>query len=74
VPDAVKANKYKLGFELIDLGKQEGLIKKLDNEVIAAIMGAIMSETVNLITSKAINFNEEDLDMMFSAFWDAIKK
>jgi hypothetical protein len=74
VPDNVKANKFKLGFELINLGKKEGVIKNLDNEIIAAIMGAILNETVKLITDKKIKFNEEDLDMMFSTLWDAIKK
>ncbi|NQX97548.1 MAG: TetR/AcrR family transcriptional regulator [Flavobacteriales bacterium] len=73
VPDVVKENKYKLGFELIDLGKKEGLIKNLDNEIIAAIMGAILTETVKLIMNKTIKFNNKDLDMMFSTFWDAIK-
>lgn len=72
--DAVKENKYKLGFELIDLGKKEALIKNLDSEIIAAIMTAILSETVKLIINKTIKFDEEDLNMMFLTFWDAIKK
>jgi len=73
VPEEVKMNKLKVGFELIDYGKQEGLIKDLDNEIIVAIMGAILTETVTLITNKKIKFNNKDLDMMFSLLWDAIK-
>ena len=57
----MKENKFKLGFELINLGKKEGLIKDLDKEIITGIMGAILSETVKLITDKKIKFNEEDL-------------
>jgi AcrR family transcriptional regulator len=73
IPVSVKETKYKLGFELFDLGKKEGLIKNVDNEILASIIGAAMGETVKLILNKKLQLNQKDIDFMFSFVWDAIK-
>lgn len=73
VPEAVKEVKFKLGYELFELGKKEGLIKDIDNEIIVSIFGAILKETVELIMNKKLQLHQKDTDLMFSLVWDAIK-
>ncbi|MDL5514259.1 TetR/AcrR family transcriptional regulator [Arenibacter sp. M-2] len=73
VPVAVKENKSKLAMELIDLGKKEGLLKNIDNNIHFAVIGAIMGETVKLIMDKKLELHQKDMDLMFSTVWDAIK-
>ena len=73
VPMAIKDIKSKLSIELFELGKQEGLIRNVDNEVLEAITRAILYETVELILTKKMTQNDEDMDLMFSFVWNAIK-
>jgi len=73
VPDDVKDIGYSVGFELFDLGKKEGLIKNVDNEILATIMSALLMQTVTLITNKKMTLNKKNSDLMFSFLWDAMK-
>lgn len=73
IPASVRETKSKLGMNLIDLGKREGLLKNIDNEIIISVIGAILGETVKLIMSKKLQLNQKDTDFMFSLVWDAIK-
>ncbi|MGB5820994.1 MAG: TetR/AcrR family transcriptional regulator [Saonia sp.] len=73
VPESVKETKSRLGIELFELGKKEGLIRNVNNEILASVMGAILFETVNLINNKKLKLNKKDMDLMFSFAWNAIK-
>ncbi|WP_299436648.1 TetR/AcrR family transcriptional regulator [uncultured Aquimarina sp.] len=73
IPAVIKETKNRLGIDLFELGKKEGLIRDINNEILASIIGAILLETVNLIITKKIKLNEEDTDVMFSFAWNAIK-
>lgn len=73
IPVSVKENKSKLAMQLIDLGKKEGLLKNIDNNIHFAVIGAIMGETVKLIMDKKLDMNKKNIDLMFSTVWDAIK-
>ena len=73
VPKTVKEEKFKSGMELIEQGKKEGLIKDVDNSILLSIMGSISSETINLINTKKLKMNENDLNTMFLILWDALK-
>ncbi len=73
IPKQILEAKHKLGMDLFDLGKKEGLIKDVDNEILGSIIGALLSESVKLILNKKIKMNQKDSDKMFSFVWDAIK-
>jgi len=73
IPQAVKETKSRLGIELIELGKKEGLIKNVNNELLEALITAVLFETVNLVLNKKLEHNEKNMDLMFSFAWDAIK-
>lgn len=73
IPKAIIEAKHRIGLELFELGKKEGLIKQVDNEILAAVIGAMLHETVRLILSGTIKMNKKDNDEMFSFVWDAIK-
>ncbi len=73
VPSEIKDEKAQMANSLLDLGKKEGLIKNIDNDVLSAVIGSMMGETSKLILSKKLKLNKTDNDMMFSLIWDAIK-
>ena len=73
IPTAVIETKNRLGIDLFELGKKEGLIRDIHNEILESIIGAILLETVNLILNKKIQLNKKDTDVMFSFAWNAIK-
>lgn len=73
IPKEIKDEKVRLSNDLLTLGKREGLIKNLDNNILSAIITAIMSENVNLVLNGELELNQKDIDLMFSLLWDAIK-
>ena len=73
IPKSILEAKHRIGLELFELGKKEGLIKNIDNEVLASVISALLSETVKLILNGKIKMNKKDNDEMFSFVWDAIK-
>lgn len=73
IPKSILEAKHKIGVELFELGKKEGLIKNVDNEILASIIGALLGEAVKLILNGKIKMNKKDSDIMFSFVWDAIK-
>ncbi len=73
VPITVKESKSRLGTDLFELGKREGLLRDVSNEILESVISAILFETVNLIINKKIKLNEKDIDVMFSFAWNAIK-
>lgn len=73
VPAETKDAKMHLANSLLDLGKKEGLIKDVDNEVLGAVIGSLLSETSKLILNKKLALKKNDNDLMFSILWDAIK-
>lgn len=73
VPDEIKDEKALMANSLLDLGKREGLIKKVDNEVLMAIIGSMLAETSKLILTDREKMTNSFTDLMFSFVWDAIK-
>lgn len=73
VPELVKESKMKLGLELIELGKKEGLLKNINNEIIVSVFEAMLKETVSLVMNKEFILDQRNIDLMFSLVWDAIK-
>ena len=73
VPISVKETKSKMAMNLIELGKREGLLKNIDNNILMGIIGALMGETVKLIMDGKMELNQKNIDFMFSMVWDAIK-
>lgn len=73
IPKEIKEEKVRLSNDLLSLGKKEGLIKALDNNILSAVIAAIMSENINLVLNGELELNQKDIDLMFSLLWDAIK-
>lgn len=73
IPKEIKEEKVRLSNDLLSLGKKEGLIKGLDNNILSAVIAAIMSENINLVLNGELELNQKDIDLMFSLLWDAIK-
>lgn len=73
VPLSVKETKNRMGTDLFEIGKKEGLIKNVTNEILESVMGAVLFKTVDLILNKQLQLNKKDTDLMFSFAWDAIK-
>ncbi len=73
VPSEIKDEKAQMANSLLDLGKKEGLIKDVDNDILSAVIGSMLSETCKMILNKKLKLNKSDNDMMFSMLWDAIK-
>lgn len=65
------------GDSFIDLvfaeGKAQGLIKDIDNMLLARTMKAILNETAAMVLEKELEINEKDMDNVFAIAWDAIK-
>lgn len=72
VPEEVKQAKLKPGLALFQKGKNEGLIKNLNNEIIISLMSAITTETIKLINTNKSKKTETS-ELMYSILWDAIK-
>ncbi|NER12458.1 TetR family transcriptional regulator [Leptobacterium flavescens] len=64
---------HDIGTLLFQEGKEQGLLKEVDNSILKAIMTAMLNESVVLILNKQMELNEENADTMFSMLWDAIK-
>lgn len=73
VPSEIKEEKSLMANSLLDLGKQEGLLKDVDNDILMAIISSILGETSNLILSGKATLTNSFSDLMFSFLWDAIK-
>lgn len=73
VPSKVKEEKLGLSTELFNLGKEQEILKRIDNSILEGIVGALLMQTTTLILNKDLDLNEENTDMMFSLLWDAIK-
>lgn len=65
------------GDHLIDLvfkeGKTQGLIKDMDNMLLARIMKAVLNETAAMVLEKELKLNDDDMNKVFNIVWDAIK-
>ena len=73
IPKAIIDTKQRLGKDLFDKGKTEGLLKNIDNDILESVMGALLMETVTLILKEKIKLTKKDTDLMFSIAWDSIK-
>ncbi|QDO94967.1 TetR/AcrR family transcriptional regulator [Formosa sediminum] len=73
IPLEIRNLKSSLVLDLLDEGKRQGLIKNLDNSILAALLSAFLTETVKLIDSKTLQLNEAETNTMFLLAWDAIK-
>ena len=74
ITEETRSLNLELTFELFDQGKKEDLIKNIDNDILAEIMKAILSHTVSLIAGNKINLIDEEMDLWYNFFWDAIKR
>lgn len=61
-------------FELLEKGKAELLIKKVDNALITAHMMGSANELVTMSMKHGIKINKAFLDQAFSLCWDSIKR
>ncbi len=73
IPQSILEAKHKMGKDLFEIGKKEGLIKNMDNEILASVIGALLAEYVRLIHDNKIKMDQKNTDAMFSMVWDAIK-
>ncbi|MFB9053672.1 TetR/AcrR family transcriptional regulator [Formosa undariae] len=73
IPKDIRYLKSSFILDLLDEGKQEGLIKNLDNAILSVLLESFMNETVKLIDSKTLQLNEKDTNTMFTLAWDAIR-
>lgn len=60
-------------FELLNRGKKELLIKKLDNHLMVAHIIGSANEIVNMCKKNKIKINKPILDKAFQLCWDSIK-
>jgi AcrR family transcriptional regulator len=63
-----------LAFELFNQGKEEGLIKEMDNDILIEVMRAMLSHTVALIAGKKVKLDNDEMDIWYNFFWDAVKR
>lgn len=73
IPASVLEAKHKIGKDLFELGKKEGLIKNIDDDILVTTIGAVLNSYVQLIHTKKLQLNQKNNDIMFSMVWDAIK-
>ncbi|PNW28294.1 TetR/AcrR family transcriptional regulator [Formosa algae] len=73
IPQSLRSLKSAIILDLLDEGKEQGLIKNLDNTILSGLLSAFLTEAVKLIDTKALPLNEETIDTVFSMAWDAIK-
>lgn len=73
-PETVRTIGYKLGGDLFDEGKNLAIIKNIDNQIIIMTMKSFLGQTIEMILKKELELNKRNTDLMFSLFWDAIKK
>ncbi|WP_299780961.1 TetR/AcrR family transcriptional regulator [uncultured Formosa sp.] len=73
IPEHIRHLKSSFILDLLDEGKQQGLIKDVDNTILSALLGAFLTETIKLIDSKLLQLQEEDINTMFLLAWDAVK-
>ena len=73
MPKDVLDAKHKISNDLFDLGKREGLIKDLPNEMLGGITGALLGETVHLVDQRVLDMNDKGINTAFNLLWDAIK-
>ncbi|MFA8434340.1 MAG: TetR/AcrR family transcriptional regulator [Marinifilaceae bacterium] len=60
-------------FEMVEDGKKQMIIKDLDDLLLFAVINGISSEFENLINSGQMELNQENLDLIYSLIWDALK-
>lgn len=73
ISESVKADKQKMGDDLLNQGKAQLMIKNVPNNILHSVIEANMLQTTTMIMEKQISLNEQDTDMMFNFLWDAIK-
>lgn len=69
----IKAEKHLLFDSILEEGRNQKLIKNVDNQILMSIYIASVRETSKLIMNQRISNNKKDMDLMFSFFWDSIK-
>ncbi|MEH6681350.1 MAG: TetR/AcrR family transcriptional regulator [Sediminicola sp.] len=74
VPAKIKEDKIKMSQELLDMGKQQLLIKDLPNNILESVAESNIMQTLTMVLNKQLTLSEKDMDMMFSFLWDAIKR
>lgn len=60
-------------YELIDRGKKEMLVKKLDNHILAAHLVGSCNELVNMCVRNKMKITKTILDQSFGMSWDSIQ-
>ncbi len=73
IPTQIITEKQGLSDTLFREGKEQELVKNIDDEILIAIIGSMLEVTSKLIIENKISLNKKDTDMMFSFLWDAIK-
>jgi TetR/AcrR family transcriptional regulator, repressor of fatR-cypB operon len=70
----ISEDSYKGIFALLDRGKEELLVKNLDNAMLTAQMMGAANEMVNLVKKKNIKTSTAFIDNAFVLSWDSIKR
>jgi len=73
VPTQIKEDKLGLRTELFNSGKEQQILKNIDNLILEGIAWATLVQTTTLILNKELDLNEKNTEMMFGLLWDAIK-
>ncbi len=71
---AINQNSYTRLFELLNRGKNELLVKDIDNALLAAHMVGSANELVNICIAAHRPLTRDFLDQAFLLCWDAIKR
>tara|TARA_B110000003_G_C16625400_1_gene524707 strand:+ start:946 stop:1518 length:573 start_codon:yes stop_codon:yes gene_type:complete len=73
IPTQIITEKQGLSDTLFKVGKEQELLKNIDDEILTSIIGSMLKVSSELIIKNKISLNKKDTDMMFAFLWDAIK-
>jgi len=73
IPAQIKTDKQGVSTNLFKEGKEQQLLKNVDDKILIAIIGSMLKQTSELIVNKELTLKKKDTDMMFTFLWDAIK-
>ncbi|BDD03934.1 TetR/AcrR family transcriptional regulator [Aureibacter tunicatorum] len=73
LPKHILEAKQDIGHDIYKEGKEQLIVKDIDNQVLSEISTAILHKCSALVMDKKFSLSNKDIDTMFSFVWDAIK-
>lgn len=70
----VKESNVNFKMDLFEDGRKSGYIKKVNDNVIHAILAGMAKQTARLIKEGQLDQDKTSMDMIFNIVWDALKK